>query len=77
MYEIILIEDDKANFRVLKQNIRVLDKYWCIGQNPWVLDQIFGSLNKSLVLDIQTLRSFVDLVFGRVIRHCFYVPRAT
>ena len=51
MYEIILIKNDKADFRFLKQNIRVLDKYWCIGQNPWVLDQIFGSLNKSLVLD--------------------------
>ena len=58
MYEIILIEDDKANFRFLKQNIRVLDKYWCIGQNPWVLDQIFGSLNKSLVLDKTKIKRF-------------------
>ena len=37
-----------ANLQVLGQNLRVLDKYSCIGQNPWVWDNIFGSFDKSL-----------------------------
>ena len=34
----------KANLRVLGQNLRVLDKYLCFEQNPWVWDKILGQI---------------------------------
>ena len=45
--------------RVLRKNLRVLDKYSCIGQNPWFLEKIYGSLDKSLGLDKMEIKQFI------------------
>ena len=54
----MVMEGGKGNLRVLGQNLRVLDKYSCIGRNPWVWDKILGSLDKSWGLSKIKIKRF-------------------
>ena len=38
----------KANLRVLGQNLRVLDKILCVGQNPWLWTKCLGPYGQIL-----------------------------